>query len=233
MSRPRLLDLFCKAGGAGMGYSRAGFDVIGVDIEEQPNYPFEFWQADALEVLEAGGVGPWLIEDFDAIHASPPCQAYTSLRALGKSAGTGAPELIAPVRLLLHGTGLPYVIENVEGARGDMVEPLRICGSSFHLGVRRHRWFETNFPMMTLSCAHGSVPRPIAVYGDHPEDSKRDNLNRARTLQEGAEAMGIDWMTWAELTQAVPPAYTEFIGYALMAALPSRQRAYLEQETRA
>src|SRR5690242_18399343 len=133
MAKPRLLDLFCGAGGAAMGYHRAGFEVMGVDIAPQPNYPFDFWQGDALEALQHVIDGT---VRYDAIHASPPCQAFTDYRRKGHGVGDGYPNLIAPVRELLQETGLPYLIENVERARPWMLNPVMLCGSMFGLDVR-------------------------------------------------------------------------------------------------
>ena len=216
--KPRLLDLFCGAGGAAMGYHRAGFEVVGVDIKPQPQYPFEFHQADALTYLDEAGKHL----DFDAIHASPPCQAYTSMRHLGKRAGFGAPDLIDATRTVLSGTGLPWVMENVKGS--PLLSPLILCGSSFDLNVRRHRLFESNVLILGTPCRHSDHGQPIAVYGDHPQQpgDKTYRINRARTLGEGQAAMGIDWMAWRSLTQAIPPAYTEWIGRQLLAAIGER-----------
>jgi DNA (cytosine-5)-methyltransferase 1 len=200
----RLLDLFCKAGGASMGYHRVGFEVVGVDIEPQPRYPFEFHQADALEFDLTG---------FDVIHASPPCQSFTAYRRKGHGVGDGYPDLIAPIRQRLIDAGVPYVIENVEGARDRLVDPVRLCGSSFGLDVRRHRYFEANWPLEAPPCDHGwQTPR-------FPPATNRSNLRR--TVEVGVwripldvqrRAMGIDWMTLRELSESIPPAYTEFIG---------------------
>jgi DNA (cytosine-5)-methyltransferase 1 len=231
--KPRLLDLFCGAGGCTKGYQEAGFYVVGIDIEPQPNYcGDEFLQAGALDVLR-WLVGDWhepaiagwlrLAGGFDVIHASPPCQAYTSMSRLGKTAGDNAPELIEPIRELLIATGLPYVIENVEGA--PLLDPQRLCGSSFGLSVRRHRLFETNFSMMAPPCAHGSFPETIAVYGDHPQEPGNRSPRRARTLEEGQIAMGIDWMPWKELTQAIPPAMTAHIGSYLLCHIEVERKA--------
>ena len=202
--RPKLLDLFSGAGGAGMGYHRAGFDVTGVDLHPQPEYPFAFLQADVMTISFAG---------FDAVHASPPCQAYSSLRTIFATARGDHPDLVDDVREKLVAAGVPYVIENVMGS------PLRntfvLCGSMFGLRVRRHRLFESNELFLRPSCQH-AIARPIAVYGDHPQDGSAGNINRARTLAEGRAAMGIDWMTWRSLTQAIPPAYTEHIGRQLL-----------------
>lgn len=147
--RPLLLDLFCGAGGAAEGYHRAGFDVVGIDINPQPRYPFRFIQGDALDVsLWPVGV--------DVIHASPPCQAL-STQTPDKSKHLN---LIPATRDVLVGSGLPYVIENVEGARRSMVDPIRLCGSSFGLDVRRHRYFESNVDLQGVACDHGwQAPR--------------------------------------------------------------------------
>ena len=153
-SKPRLLDLFCGAGGCSVGYYRAGFEVVGVDIVPQPNYPFEFYQADALGFDFDPG---W----FHAVHASPPCQAYSSLRGFTT---TEYPQLIEYVRELLIQTGLPYVIENVVGA--PLINPIRLCGSSFGLKVWRHRLFETSFQIPLLPpCSHSEHPKPLDVTG--------------------------------------------------------------------
>lgn len=229
------LDLFCKAGGASMGLHRAGYDVTGVDIEPQPQYPFRFIQANALRL-------PLDPRQFDLIWASPPCQAYTGMQRINTRAPKREhPKLIEPVRDMLKDIGKPYIIENVPGA--PLHEPIVLCGSMFGLAVRRHRLFECSFWTLRPRCRHDLQPEPlpvwgdgrptrqevrqerrskfspIAVYGDHPQQSgdKTYRVNRARTLREGQEAMGIDWMDWAALTQAIPPAYSEFLGRAARA----------------
>lgn len=224
----RILDLFCGAGGAAAGYVAAGHSVVGIDIHPQPCYPYEFYQYDALTVLRTQIQGALLWGPFDAIHASPPCQAYTSIRRLGKRAGENAVDLISMVRTLLIATGLPYVIENVPGA--PLLNPIQLCGSSFGLGVRRHRLFESNVRLSGSVCRHTEQGRSIAVYGDHPQDPGRGTVNRARTLLEGQKAMGIDWMPWKSLTQAIPPAYTHWIGEQLHEQQQRRLRA--EEEDR-
>ena len=211
---PLLLDLFCGAGGAAMGYHRAGFRVVGVDIEPQPHSPFEFVRADAMT---------FPLDGFDVVHASPPCQAYSSLRVINRRSPLEHPDLIAPLRERLQQSGLIFVIENVPGA--PLLSPVRLCGSIFGLRVRRHRLFESNVLVLSSPCRHKEQGQPVAVYGDHPESSAPrktpggGGFNRARTLTEGHQAMGIDWMGWRELTQAIPPAYTEWIGRQLMAVL--------------
>jgi DNA (cytosine-5)-methyltransferase 1 len=204
--KPRLLDLFCGAGGAAMGYHRAGFDVVGVDIEPQPHYPFEFHQGNALAVLGAGFVGWNSLRDFDAIHASPPCQAYSVAAKYQRNAGKEYPDLIGPTRELLEATGLPWVIENVPGA--PMRTDVMLCGSQFGLNVRRHRLFEFSEPPFQLMppCVHDS--HVVGPYGN-PNAMKGSG-------KDWAAAMGIDWMTTPEMTQAIPPAYTEWIGAQLI-----------------
>lgn len=208
--KPRLLDLFCGAGGAGMGYHRAGFDVVGVDIAPQPNYPFEFHQADALT---------YPLEGFDAYHASPPCQGYTTMN---NRHGSASPLLIARTRERLQATGKPWVLENVPGAKRWMLCPTELTGEMFGLGVYRPRLFDASF----LLLAPARPPRQseaAAVYGK--QDGRRlwtrtDGTElRVATLERGSEAMGIDWMTWDELREAIPPAYTEHIGHQLKAVL--------------
>jgi len=212
---PRLLDLFCGAGGAAEGYRRAGFDeIVGVDIAPQPHYPFEFIQADAL--------GSWVgLRDFDAIHASPPCQAYSDLK---HRTGRDYPDLIGPTREMLQVTGLPWVIENVEGA--PLYYPILLCGTLFpELQVIRHRLFETNFGPITAP-HHGVHPlvhtkdKRKSHYGKpyRPWDYVSVNGGGNSTVQAASVAMGIGWMTKDELNEAIPPAYTEFIGKHLLRA---------------
>lgn len=217
MKRPKLLDLFCCQGGAAMGYHQAGFDVVGVDIEDQPRYPFEFVQGDALEYLAAHGGA------FDAIHASPPCQAYSTITPdPGRH-----PRLIAPTRELLIASGKPYVIENVEGARRELNHPVKVCGSGLGLAVRRHRYFETNVAAMGVPCAHGSAV-PVGVYGDHKDGvhlrpSGTSRGVKAQTEAEASAALGgVEWMDWHGMTECIPPSYTEWIGRQLIAHLEER-----------
>ena len=228
MSRPLLLDLFCGAGGAAMGYHRAGFDVIGVDIDPQPNYPFEFVQADAL-------YPPFDLDVFDAIHASPPCQAYSVAR--NTYLHKDPPALIEPVRAMLVAAGVPYVIENVE--RAPLKTPMILCGTHFGLSVfdpdmgrtmylKRHRLFESTAFLMApgpCSCSQyrGNI---VGVYGGGGNDRKRA-LRAGRTQRGGytpkadvrREVMGMPWATMKEVNEAIPPAFTEFIGGQLLAHL--------------
>jgi DNA (cytosine-5)-methyltransferase 1 len=204
--RPRLLDLFCKAGGAGMGYHRAGFDVTGVDIEPQKNYPFAFVQADALEHVAAEG------RSFSAIHASPPCQAYS---IAARYTGREYPDLLAPTRAALVASGRPWVIENVPGA--PMRADYRICGCTVGLPrLRRVRWFETSWHHFEMSppCEHTELA--VTVVGHGTPSWVREQHGRNMTIADWRDAMGIDWMNRGELAQAIPPAYTEHIGRELM-----------------
>lgn len=226
-TRPRLLDLFCCAGGAAKGYHDAGFDVVGVDIEPQPRYPFEFIQADALDYA----FKHW--HEFDAIHASPPCQAYSAMRNMPDA--REHPELIEPTRTLLAATGLPYIIENVEGA--PLVNPVRFCGSMFGLGaagfqLRRHRLFEFSGPAITTpgECDHQQPT--IGVYGGHVRcRSTKFWRNTAADFPGydkkalANEAMGVDWMTMNQLSEAIPPAYTEYLGRQLLAYIEATEVA--------
>jgi DNA (cytosine-5)-methyltransferase 1 len=215
--RPRLLDLFCCAGGAGAGYVQAGFDVVGVDIDPQPNYPFPFVQTDALKL------DPKFISTFDAIHASPPCQSYSDLAKRNGNADAW-PRLIDPVREVLVRSELPYIIENVEGA--PLRNPIVLCGTMFKgLRVLRHRLFETNFPILTPK--HGQHPKV------HTFDKRKSHFGKTNdmvdfvqvtgggncTIAAARDAMGIDWMNKSELNEAIPPAYTRFIGKQLLAYL--------------
>lgn len=230
--KPRLLDLFCKAGGCTKGYQNAGFYVIGVDIEPQPNYcGDEFIQADALRVL------PWWVDDIDAMHASPPCPRYSSITAVTGNQ-EDHPDLIGPVRELLKATGLPYVIENVAGARREMQSPYTLCGSTLCPSIiedgvtyfiRRHRLFETNFPMMVPPCTcspHKGTTLGIYGGGTRQDTRKEANPGGGNTSKankaQAAALMQIDWMTRTEMCQAIPPAYIEHIGGYLMAELEAK-----------
>ena len=237
-ARPLLLDLYCCAGGAATGYRRAGFDVVGVDKDPQPNYPFPFVQGDALETLRrlmmGGRVasyhypssyrGPvYELADFSAIHASPPCQRFSDLAKRNGNANDW-PDLVGPTRDLLDQTGLPYIIENVEGA--PLLEPVMLCGSMFpDLRVYRHRLFESNLSLVVPEHpkhreltfthdkrkAHYGQPLDLATMrvqvtggGNAPVWAKRQAMG------------GLDWMTGREVNEAIPPAYTEHLGRQML-----------------
>jgi len=214
MSRPRLLDLFCCQGGAGMGYNRAGFEVVGVDVNPQRRYPFEFHQADALEYLAEHG------REFDAVHASPPCHDHSSLVSVSGADGTGW--LLEATRNALSGIGRPWVIENVPGA--EMRADLTLCGGMFGLRTYRHRWFEFGDPMFPPTPYH--PPHRIPT-DDHKRRTGWDagmhtTVTGNVTLDIASTALGIDWMDTDGLPQAIPPAYTELIGAHLLEQLAER-----------
>jgi DNA (cytosine-5)-methyltransferase 1 len=218
--KPRLLDLFCGAGGAGTGYQRAGFDVTGVDIEAHPDSPHPVIVADAVQILAE----PEFLKGFDVIHASPPCQGYTTMSNRHRGAGGKAdshPDLISWVRLGLEAWGGVYVIENVPGAARELRNPIRLRGGMFGLSVDRPRLFETN-AAMPKPPVNVKPTNPIGVYGK-AHDGRRlftrkdGSIQRAASsLAEGQAAMGIDWMQWDDLREAIPPAYTEWIGRQLI-----------------
>lgn len=212
----KLLDLFCGAGGAAMGYYRAGFDdITGIDNKFQKHYPFKFIHADALEYLAEHG------HEYDAIHASPPCQAYSMAGQQWRKNGKEYPDLIAKTRELLIQIGKPYVIENVPGS--PLIDPLILNGTFFNMKVRRVRHFETSFPIehppmpkeqpshfrMGCPVREGDVITPVGHFS---------NVEYARRV------MGINWMTGAELTQAIPPIYTEWIGVKLITVCENELR---------
>ena len=218
----RLLDLFCCAGGAGIGYTRAGFEVVGVDIKPQPHYPLAFIQADAL-TLE-----PKFIASFDAVHASPPCQSYSDLAKRNGNADAW-PRLVEPVREMLIRSGLPYIIENVDGA--PLVNAVVLCGTMFpQLRVLRHRLFEANFEIVApLHKKHPKVhtfDRRKSHYGktDEWKDFVQVTGGGNCTLAAARDAMGIDWMTKGEINESIPPAYAEFVGQELRRYLSYSQR---------
>lgn len=222
--KPRLLDAFCGAGGAGEGYARVGFEVIGIDIVDQPNYPYEFIKDDAIGRLEAM-IEAWQTlgsAPIDAIHASPPCQFYSTVTP----DQTQHQNLIPETRRLLKMSGLPYVIENVAGAASHLEDPIQLCGSSFGLPLRRHRLFETNFPIMAPPCAHGAQEKRFDIY-EHGKWRKSATpaiygKGGRKAVEHWPEALGIDWMSRDEMAQAIPPAFTEHVGTYLMAAVQQR-----------
>lgn len=229
--RPLLLDLFCCAGGAGIGYQRAGFDVVGVDIVERPNYPLPFIRADAM-TLDLK-----FVSLFDAVHASPPCQSYSDLAKRNRN-GHEWPRLIEPVREILKASGRPYIIENVEGA--PLHNPVVLCGTMFpNLRVLRHRLFEANFEIVAPS--HGKHPKV------HTFDKRKSHFGKTNewtdfvqvtgggncSLAAARDAMGIDWMTKGEINEAIPPAYTELIGSQLLGHLAAKETQTAEVLQRA
>ncbi|WP_273328128.1 DNA cytosine methyltransferase [Vallitalea guaymasensis] len=222
----KCLDLFCKAGGVAAGYKKAGFKVVGVDIEEQPNYPCEFIHSDALEVLQDID----FISQFAFIHASPPCQYYSRARHLSVARNNGNygehKDLIGITRDLLIKSSKPYVIENVAGA--PLINPLKLCGSQFkNLYTQRERWFESNMQLSKPHISKKSMNTPSAGNGFGSDGSisicgsggVRGMNSKQIVLYWGFAMGGIDWMTRAELAEAIPPAYTEFIGRQIMQQL--------------
>lgn len=259
--RPLLLDLFCGAGGAAMGYHRAGFEVVGVDLWPMPRYPFEFIQSDALNALDTLILGGCLedcriggdhcglrLSEVEAIHASPPCQRYSKMSICRPGLSDAYPDLIEPTRERLELTGLPYVIENVPGA--PLRAPVTLCGCQFGceaqfrdqgtVQLRRKRGFESNFPIPDAGPHHHFAPsvtvaghgnptspkkrtRSLPVYG-HSAPGNRPDLRGKGYQQACRDAMGIDWMRREELSESVPPAYTEYVGMALMEYLGLTER---------
>jgi DNA (cytosine-5)-methyltransferase 1 len=213
--KPKLLDLFCGGGGASMGYWLAGFDVVGVDVKPQPRYPFPFFQADAIEF------GRFYGHRFDAIHASPPCQAYSRLAK--RHPDRKYPDLVEPTRAVLVAAETLYVIENVPEA--PLIDPVTLCASSFGLGtdefqLRRHRAFETNWPLEVPACVHDARPT-ISVAGH----AGRASRNGSGTSAERREAMEIPWLGADPLSEAIPPSYAEWIGHQLVAQLVTARAA--------
>jgi DNA (cytosine-5)-methyltransferase 1 len=221
VTRPRLLDLFCGAGGAGFGYHRAGFDVTGVDNRPQPHYPFGFIQADALELLADRD----FLARFDAIHASPPCQDHTRG---GSHPVHGTGWMLAATRDRLTSSGLPWVIENVPGS--PMRADFELCGCMFDLrlpGMQlvRTRWFETSWRHFEMRPPCHHTGPAISVTGHGTTSYARDKLGRNPTIAEYRALMAIDWMNRDELSQAIPPPYTEHVGRVLLEQLAGERAA--------
>lgn len=227
----KLLDLYCKAGGGGYGYYLAGFEVFGVDIDEQPNYPFEFKKCDALKILK----DEEFIRQFDVIHASPPCQHYSRTQELSKARNGGAygehPDLIAKTRELLINTRKPYIIENVVGA--PLHNPISLSGSQFkNLYTQRKRLFESNIPLKEPENKPVQKKTPPAGWGFGPDgfiaicgSGGVHGMNKRQIpLYWGFALGGIDWMTREELAEALPPAYTEFVGKQIIDYLRSKEK---------
>lgn len=222
--RPRLLDLFCCAGGAARGYQRAGFHVTGVDKRPQPRYAGdEFIQGDCLDLT------PWFLASFDVIHASPPCQHYSDLAKRNGNA-SAHPDLIGVVRDMLQNSNRDYIIENVDGA--PMRSPLVLCGTMFPgLRVLRHRLFESN--LLLTAPPHGKHPHVYTLdkrkahFGKLDQDTAFVQVTGGGNCSKAnaAAAMGIDWMTKDELNEAIPPAYTEYLGRQLLAQVQAQKAA--------
>ena len=200
----KALDLFCCAGGSSRGLAEAGFEVVGVDITEQPEYPFKFIKADVTKLPVE------FLKEFDFIWASPPCQLFTRAKHLRTAQGfkTIALNLIPETRELLLKTGLPFVIENVEGS--PLKRDLMLCGSMFDLQVRRHRIFECSFKIEQPKCNHKKQARPIGVY-HRMKDSIPHGGKTASNLEEAQNSMGLK-LSWNKLKEAIPPKYAEYIG---------------------
>lgn len=208
--RPRLLDLFCGAGGAAMGYHKAGFDVVGVDIAAQPRFPFQFVQADATVYPLAG---------FDAIHASPPCQRYSNAQRLR---GNDHPDFVPVMRERLAASGVPWVMENVRGA--PLLNPFVLCGAMFGLKTYRHRLFESG--ELILTPPHPEHAARQAKMGRQPKAGEYiQAIGNFSGVWFAREAMGVDWMVRDEIAECIPPAYTEHIGHQLIATLGLRMAA--------
>lgn len=188
-----------------MGYHRAGFDVSGLDIKHGKRYPFTYYRLD-FNTLDVD-----MLRGYDFIHASPPCQTFSITKNLRNAQGnsTSKVDLLEPTRKLLQESGVPYIIENVPGA--PLINPVQLCGSSFGLKVRRHRLFESNLPLVGSTCDHKKQGRPVGVYGSM-KDEIPSGGKTATSIEEARESMGIDWMIWGELVEAIPPAYTEYLG---------------------
>jgi DNA (cytosine-5)-methyltransferase 1 len=203
----KLLDLFCGVGGASVGYAQAGFEVHGVDLKHGKRYPYTYLRADVLEVLR----DEEYLQQFDVIHASPPCQTHSITKHLRNAQGksTSKVDLIPETRAALIATGKPYIIENVMGS--PLIDPIMLCGSAFGLKVRRHRIFESNLKLQGTTCNHKEQGRPVGVYG-----SLRDEIPKggktAESIDEARQAMDMPWAIWSELVEAIPPAYTKYLG---------------------
>jgi DNA (cytosine-5)-methyltransferase 1 len=207
----KLLDLFCGVGGASVGYARAGFEVHGVDLKHGKRYPFTYLRADVLDVLKDDE----FIQQFDVIHASPPCQTHSITKHLRNAQGktTSKIDLIPETRVALIASGKPYIIENVIGS--PLINPIQLCGSSFGLQVRRHRLFESNVKLQGSECNHKAQGRPVGVYGSL-NDEIPNGGRTAKTIDEARKAMGMEWAIWSELVEAIPPAFTMYLGHQLL-----------------
>ena len=221
MKKKVVLDLFCGAGGASKGYVDAGFDVVGVDIAPQRNYPFNFVQKDAIKELDHL---VWLKNKgwkiiFDLIHASPPCQRYSKMAACRPGLQEKYPDLIEEVRSRLKFIGIPYIIENVPQA--PLENPVNLCGSQFNryaewpgwgkVVLRRHRHFESSLDLRESDVPHDHKTYAVTVAGHSPKKSG-NNRHGTGYVAVAREIMGTEWMTREEMAESVPPCYTEFLG---------------------
>lgn len=222
----RILDLFCGAGMAADGYHAAGFDeIVGVDINPQPHYPYKFVQADAVEYLYEL-VYMARETEFDAVHASPPCQAFTRASHLRTAQGGTSKyaDLLTPILTLLSHIDIPWVVENVPGAPG-MEDAVVECGSAYSLGVRRHRLFLSNIPLVGSGCDHKTQGRPWGVYHVLADNIPKGGRT-VRTLEQGWEVMGVDReIPWNSLKEGFPPAYTQHVGSQVASWLTTRETA--------
>ena len=203
----KLLDLYCGVGGASVGYARAGFEVTGIDLKHGKRYPYTYIRADVLEIIKDIDY----LRQFDVIHASPPCQTHSITQHLRNAQGksTSKIDLIPQTRQALIESGVNYIIENVPGS--PLIDPVQLCGSSFGLKVRRHRLFESNMPIKGSVCNHKLQGRPIGVYGSLNDEIPKGGKTAA-TIDEARKAMGMDWAIWTELVEAIPPAFTQYLG---------------------
>ena len=190
-----------------MGYSRAGFEVTGVDLKHGKRYPFNYIRANVLEIL----ADIEFLNGFDVIHASPPCQTHSITKNLriaqGKS--TSKIDLIPETRAGLIQSSKPFIIENVMGS--PLIDPIMLCGSAFGLKVRRHRIFESNIKLTGSLCDHKKQGRPVGAYGSL-NDEIPNGGKTAKTITEAREVMGIEWGIWTELVEAIPPIFTQYLG---------------------
>lgn len=218
-TRPLLLDLFCGAGGAAVGYHRAGFEVVGVDINPQPNYPFEFHQADALDFLRGARIFEMVRQRWArriaAVHTSPPCQHYSAMSKCRPGLSDDYPDLVAEVRELLQEIGLPYVIENVPGS--PLENPITLCGTMFGYELYRHRLFESNIKL--TEPLHPAHVKPASKAGHWKPGTIMSVSGHVSPIKLAREIMDINWMTRDELAESIPPYYTEYIGRQLIEQL--------------
>jgi DNA (cytosine-5)-methyltransferase 1 len=202
----KLLDLFCGVGGASAGYTAAGFDVTGIDLKHGKRYPYTYIRGNVSDYLNNE-----YLQQFDVVHASPPCQTHSITQHLRNAQGksTSKVDMIPEVRAALIASGVPYIIENVPGS--PLINPVQLCGSSFNLKVRRHRLFESNINLKGSICNHKTQGKPVGVYGSL-NDEIPGGGHTAKTLQQARSVMGIEWALWGELVEAIPPIYTEYLG---------------------